>query len=128
LEVIGLKRFKINTLNTTQLSDQTPLYLSTGEIMNDMEITSEEILSDLKNKLSVIGDIHHEMLHNSTTSVQNQLESFYGKAPTRNTIMSDMNLNSNQIEFYSFYFLNLIKNDEKRKFYVTSNPIHRVNW
>jgi hypothetical protein len=128
LEVIGLKRFKINNLNTTQLSDQTPLYLSIGEIVNDMHITSEEILSDIKNKLSVIADIHHEILQNSTISVQNQLESFYGKAPTRNTIMSDMNMNSNQLEFYSFYFLNLIKNDEKRKFYITNNAIHRVNW
>ena len=128
LEVIGLKRFRTNNSFITQVNDDNHLYLSHGEIIKDLEITSDEIISEIRYKLCRIADLHGEILLSSNYSVQQQLERAYGKPPTRQNILSENNLNSSQLEFYSFFFLNLIKSSEKTRFYVSNNLIERINW
>ena len=59
----------------------------------------------------------------------NKLENLYGKTPGGNTNNNNVsNLNTAQLEPISFYYLNLIKNENKRRFYTSNNILERVDW
>ena len=122
MELLGIKRFKVNRISNISES-RTPLYLASGELIKDIIIDSENLKIEILNKLRIIESIHTEMLQHASYSVSKTLETLYGKKP----ILPDDNSIQN-LEFISFYYLNVIKSNEKKKFYLSNNVIERIDW
>jgi hypothetical protein len=138
IEVTGRKRFKVskfenasensnNVNNISNMNSETaPLFICSGEIIKDLEISTEESQHALITKLKDISEMHSEILKFCPYSILQKIERQYGRTP--NIVLTNNTSKSPQLESFSFYFLNLIKNEEKRKFYLSSNVIERVNW
>jgi hypothetical protein len=124
IEVLGLKRFRI--IETNNISETgTPLYVSSGEIIRDLAIDSEELVDSVIEKLKFIDETHNEIFLRSSFSIGKRLETLYGKKP--NVPAIDNNLASN-LESVTLYYLNVIKDDNKKNFYSKTNIIERVEW
>jgi hypothetical protein len=124
IEVLGLKRFRV--IETTDISETgIPLYVSSGEIVRDLAIDSEELIQSVLEKLKFIDKIHNEIFLSCSLSIGRRIESLYGKKP--NIPAVDNNLATN-LESITFYYLNVIKDDNKKNFYSKTNIIERVDW
>lgn len=124
IEVLGLKRFRVIQTNNISEND-TPLYVSSGEIVRDLAIDSDELIDKVMEKLKFIDDVHNEIFMKASFATAKRLETLYGKKP--NLPERDNNLASN-LECITFYFLNVIKSDNKKNLYSKMNIIERVDW
>lgn len=134
LDIAGLKRIKIENLKDANEEEnnnisnlQQSLYVCSGEIIKDIEIDSQDIIAEVINKLREVEEIHSNILKSAPYSIVRQIDQIYGKTPN---ILNNINSNFNisQLESISFYYLNVIKNVDKKKFYITTNIYERVNW
>lgn len=124
IEVIGLKRILLKEIKIGSIDqNNTTVYLCSGEIFSDLELESPGLVDEVKEKLIKITKLNEEFLLNAPYSVVQKLEKLYGKAPSVSGVLKFENLES-----MSFFYLNLIKSDEKSKFYNSKNIIERVNW
>jgi hypothetical protein len=130
LEVVGLKRFKINEFREALVDNETTIFIASGEIMKDLEIDSSNILKNILNKLYEIDHKHLQILSsNNSFSVMDHIERIYGKKPNFPTgTTQNSSISVSQLEPLSFYYLNIIKNEEKKRFYISNNLIERVDW
>lgn len=133
IEVTGLKRFRINDFRNivedvnvifvTKIEAQ-PIYVASGDIINDIELNSPDLINEIFEKLRRIENINNEILMTCPHTIVRKLESLYGKQPTLSQNLRTVA----KLEHISFYYLNLVKNQEKRAFYNTSNIYERVDW
>jgi hypothetical protein len=103
-----------------------PLYLANGEIIKDMEIESQDIQNELLRKIQRIEEIHFDILKFAPSSISRQLEMKFGKQTlisSRPTVLT-----ISYLEPFSLYYLNLIRKEDKKRFYLTKNIIERVDW
>jgi hypothetical protein len=125
MEVMGLKRILLKEYKNALIDDNSSqIYLCSGDIISDLEIDSQDLIQEISNKLCRIKSINDELLLNASYSVVQKLENLYGKIPS----FPNGHLKVSNIEPISFYFLNLVKSEEKSRFYKTTNIVERVNW
>jgi hypothetical protein len=125
MEVLGLKRILIKEYKHALIENySSQIYLCSGDIISDMEIESQDLIQEVSNKLYRIKSINEELLLNASYSVVQKLENLNGKIPSFPT----GNLKIANLEPLSFYFLNLVKSEDKSKFYKTTNIVQRVDW
>ncbi len=122
IELLGIKRFKVNRI-TNFSETNNPLYLASGDIIKDLNIDSENLKIEISNKIRYIDSIHTQIIQYAPYSVSKTLENLYGKKPILNDDILSQNL-----EFISFYYLNVIISNEKKKFYIGNNLIERIDW
>jgi ATP-dependent Lon protease len=128
LEVTGLKRFKIKQFQRADTDDQSYLYISNGEIINDIVIESDDLRNEVVEKLKSFERIHKELLEKAPSSLSRKLTSLYGNIQS---VGSDVSTGS--LQNISLYYLNLVqplshKEDDKKALYSKTNLIERVNW
>lgn len=92
----------------------------------DTAVESESLLNEIFAKLKFIEQTNSEILSNCPRATLLKLEDMYGKAPYVNSLVSNHSVQS--LENISFYYLNLVKNNNKEKYYKTSNVYDRVEW
>ena len=105
--------------------------MGTGEVVKDKDIVSEEKKTEILEKMKDIKEIDEEILRNCPYSVLDKLQKMYGKGPTQNLNTlpgNNLNLNYKFFETFSFYYLNIIKSDEKVELYETTDVVKRINW
>lgn len=130
LELVGLKRFKVSELraagnedNNGIIQNDSSIFLANGQIVKDLEISSQDILSEIYSKLKKIEEMNNNILIYAPSYIPRQLETLYGKAPSIQSILSVSNL-----EPITFYYLNLLKSEAKQTYYLSSNIKERVDF
>jgi len=127
IEVTGLKRFRVKEIkNANENVNNNPLFVCNGEIIKDLEIDSTEILEEIYLKLRNISQMHDEILKFSPYSLVKQIEKVYGKMPPFHN--NNISMSTTILEPVSYFYLNLIKNENKKKFYLTNNLYERTEW
>lgn len=131
VELLGLKRFKVRSFRSATFDQgrntntNSLIFICSGEIIKDMEIDSPDLLASVANKLHDIDLMHTQILQNGSQTFERQLENTYGKKPS---LPGSSNNTVSQLEPISLYFLNLIKSEDKKRFYESSNIIERVDF
>jgi hypothetical protein len=100
-------------------------------LIKDRQIHDENKKNEIINYLKDIDYIHGEVLQNTSYSILLNLNSRYGNVPklnlntlTSNTIES----NTKIFENISFYYLNVIKSNEKNQIYESTDILLRLKW
>jgi ATP-dependent Lon protease len=127
IQVEGLKRFKVESFRNMSEISTEPIFICSGEIVQDSEISSDDLKSTIKEKLNEISRLNSEILSYCSYHVISTIEKVHGKQPIINQSNTITESISN-LESISFYYLNLIKNDKKQDLYTTTNLIERVDW
>lgn len=99
--------------------------------MKDKEIFDDEIKNQVLTKLKDIDFIHGEILANAGYSILINLKNKFGEMPklNLNTIANNSTeANRKLFETLSFYYLNIIKSQEKDSYYITDDLFTRLNW
>ena len=105
--------------------------ISIGELIKDSQIFDEEKKAEIVNKLKDIDFINGEIIHNTPYSVLLNLNKKFGNVPklNLNTIASNTaEANSKLFESISFYYLNVIKFNDKNLLYESTDVLQRVTW
>jgi len=132
IEVIGVKRIKVKKFFKAASAnpDELPLFLASGELICDNNIESKEERRELLNKLKSVLEIHKQLLNKNTSySFKRLFMEKFGNPPSEGiTFNSSNDVSLNYLEGLSFYFLNIIKSNEKQSFYLNTDLVGRVNW
>jgi len=100
-------------------------------LIKDIEVYDEEKKFEIVAKLKDIDFINGEILHITPYSVLLNLNRNFGNVPklNLNTITNNTpEANSKLFESLSFYYLNVIKSNEKKLLYETKDVLQRINW
>jgi len=129
VHIKGLKRFRVsaNSLrNIIEANNEPPVFISSGNIIIDKEISNENEKKYLFENLNKILEIHNDTIISRVSHMfKRQLLEQYGSVPK----MPDYtNVKISHFESLSFYFLNLIRHKDKIKHFESTNIIDRLQW
>ena len=117
----GIKRIKLTFFNRNNVVD-----LSNGIPFIDNVIEDNEIKESLLRKLNDISNFHTLILKNSPYSLTNLIEKNFGSQPNIPSFYNEHN--SLKIEGISLYFLSLLKDNNKLKYFETNNLKERIEF
>ena len=127
LTLKGIKRVTLlDFYNHLDEDSQKTIALSNSKTIVDVTIDSEQIKEEILNTLHDIENLHKCFLQKAPYRITNKVNETFGKPPT---IPSNINgFNKKGIEGASFYYLAILKNEEKINYYHKTNVVERVKW
>ena len=117
----GIKRIKLISFNRNNVID-----LSNGIPFIDNVIEDNEIKESLLRKLNDISNFNTLILKNSPYSLTTLIEKNFGSQPNIPSFYNEHN--SLKIEGISLYFLSLLKDNNKLKYFETNNLKERIEF
>ena len=117
----GIKRIKLTSFNRNNVFD-----LSNGIPFIDNDIEDNEIKESLLRKLNDIVNFNSLILKNSPYSLTALIEKNFGPLPNIPSFFNEHN--SLKIEGISLYFLSLLKDNNKIKYFETTNLKERIEF
>ena len=117
----GIKRIKLTSFNRNNVID-----LSNGIPFIDNVIEDNEIKESLLRKLNDISNFNTLILKNSPYSLTTLIEKNFGSQPNIPSFYNEHN--SLKIEGISLYFLSLLKDNNKLKYFETNNLKERIEF
>ncbi len=117
----GIKRIKLISFNRNNVVD-----LSNGIPFIDNVIEDNEIKESLLRKLNDISNFNTLILKNSPYSLTSLIEKNFGSQPNIPSFFNEHN--SLKIEGISLYYLSLLKDNNKLKYFETNNLKERIEF
>jgi hypothetical protein len=117
----GIKRIKLTSFNRNNVVD-----LSNGIPFIDNVIEDNEIKESLLRKLNDISNFNTLILKNSPYSLTSLIEKNFGSQPNIPSFFNEHN--SLKIEGISLYYLSLLKDNNKLKYFETNNLKERIEF
>lgn len=127
LTLKGIKRVTLlDFYNHLDEDSQKIISLSNSKTIVDVTIDSDQIKEEILNTLHDIENLHKFFLQKAPYRITNKVNETFGKPPT---VPSNVNgFNKKVIEGASFYYLAILKNEEKINYYNKTNVLERVKW
>lgn len=129
IHVKGIKRVKLIKLSSITVNNNLINTCDCESFSDNTDIESNEIKQHLTNLLSNITSNYETLLQTLPYSLQQKIETIYGKPPklNSNTLLTNV-IDVKKMESISLFYLCLLKHEKKEELISKNNLIERIEW